>query len=99
MVGVSGRSFAQRNDRFDIIGTQLFAQPMGVESFVADQSQAVDIRHERVKGGDVVTLARQQDKADKIAERVGDYRNLRGQAATRLADRLILSPPFAPVPC
>jgi hypothetical protein len=46
-----------------------------------------------------VPLARQQHEADQIAERVDERRNLRGQAAARLADGLILSPPFAPVPC
>jgi hypothetical protein len=44
-------------------------------------------------------LARQQHEADEIAERVDERCNLRRQAAARLADGLILSPPFAPVPC
>jgi coenzyme F420-reducing hydrogenase beta subunit len=46
-----------------------------------------------------VTLPRQQHKAHQIAERVDERCNLCRQAAARLADGLILSPPFAPVPC
>jgi hypothetical protein len=46
-----------------------------------------------------VTLTRQQHEADQIAERIDERRNLRRQAAARFADGLILSPPFAPVPC
>jgi hypothetical protein len=44
-------------------------------------------------------LAGQQHEADQIAERIDDHRDLRRQAAARFADGLILSPPFAPVPC
>src|SRR4029077_10842932 len=49
--------------------------------------------------GDVVPLAWQENEADQIAERIYDDRDLRRQAAARFADGLILSPPFAPVPC
>jgi len=44
-------------------------------------------------------LAWQEHEADEIAERIYDDRDLRRQAAARFADGLILSPPFAPVPC
>jgi hypothetical protein len=46
-----------------------------------------------------VTLARQQQEAHRIAECIDEGCNLRRQAAARFADRLIASPPFAPVPC
>ena len=82
-----------------VVGTQSFAQPAGIKSLVADQGQAVDAGHESVKAGDVVPLARQEHEADQIAERIYDDRDLRRQAAARFADGLILSPPFAPVPC
>jgi hypothetical protein len=58
-----------------------------------------DAGHESVKAGDVVPLAWQEHEADQIAERIDDHRDLRRQAAARFADGLILSPPFAPVPC
>jgi hypothetical protein len=59
----------------------------------------VDAGHESVKAGDVVPLAWQEHEADQIAERIYDDRDFRRQAAARFADGLILSPPFAPVPC
>jgi hypothetical protein len=46
-----------------------------------------------------VTLTRQEHEANQIAERIDERCNLGRQAAARLADGLILSPPFAPVPC
>ena len=97
--GVSGRPFAQRNDRLDISASQPLAQPMCIERLVADQGQAGDDGHERVKACDVVTLTRQKHKANQIAERIDERRYLRRQTATRRADGLLASPPFAPVPC
>ena len=96
---VSSGPFAQRNDRLDVAAGQTFAQPVRVERLVADQGQARDAVHENVKTRDVVTLARQQHEAEQIAERIDKRRNLRRQAAARLADGLLLRPPFAPVPC
>ncbi len=72
---------------------------MSIERLVADQSQASEAGRENVKARDVVAIARQQHEADQIAERIDERRNLRRPAAARLADGLILSPPFAPVPC
>ena len=97
--GVSSGTFAQRNDCLDVAASQTFAQPVRIERLVADQSQAGDAGHESVKTGDVVTLARQEHEAHQIAERIDKRRNLRRQATARLANGLILSPPFAPVPC
>ena len=99
MRGVSSGPLAQRNDRLDASAGQALAQPAGIECLVADKSQAGDAGHENVKAGDVVTLARQEHEAHQIAKRIDERRNLRRQAAARLADGLILSPPFAPVPC
>ena len=97
--GVSGRPFAQRDDRLDISASQLRAQPVCIERLVADQGQAGDAGHERVKACDVVTMTRQKHKANQIAERIDERRYLRRQTATRRADGLLASPPFAPVPC
>ena len=99
MLGVPGRSLAQRNDGLNVAATQYFAQPMGVERLIADQGQAIDAGHESVKAGDVVALAWQKHEADQITKRIDEHRNLRRQAAARPADGLILRPPFAPVPC
>jgi hypothetical protein len=99
MLGVAGRSFAQRNDGFNVSAAQRFAQPVRVESLVTDQGQAIDAGHESVEAVDVVALAWQKHEAHQIAERIDKHRNLGGRAAARFADGLILSPPFAPVPC
>ena len=99
MCGVPGGTLAQRNDSLDACASQMLAQPVGIERLVADAGEAGDAGDENVKAGDVVTLARQEHEADQIAERIDERRNLRRQAAARLADGLILSPPFAPVPC
>jgi hypothetical protein len=90
---------AERNNGLHVVGAQSFAQPAGIKSLIADQGQAIDAGHESVEAGDVVPLARQEHEADQIAERIDDHRDLRRQAAARFADGLILSPPFAPVPC
>jgi hypothetical protein len=99
MRGMSSGSLAQWNDSLDASARQALAQPAGIEGLVADKGQAGDAGHENVKAGDVVPLTRQQHEAHQIAERVNKRCNLRRQAAARLADGLILSPPFAPVPC
>ena len=99
MLGISAGPLAERNDRLHVVGAQSFAQPAGIKSLVADQGQAMDTGHESIKAGDVVPLAWQEHEADQIAERNDDHRDLRRQAAARFADGLILSPPFAPVPC
>ena len=75
------------------------SQPASVKSLVADQRQAMDAGHESLETGDVMPLAGQEHEADQIAERIDDHCDLRRQAAARFADGLILSPPFAPVPC
>jgi hypothetical protein len=99
MLGISAGPLAERNDGLHVVGAQSFAQPAGIKSLVADQGQAMDAGHESVKADDVVPLAWQEHEADQIAERIYDDRDLRRQAAARFADGLILSPPFAPVPC
>src|SRR5207344_865163 len=47
----------------------------------------------------IVALAGQKHEANEIAEGVDQGHDFGGQAATRAAYGLILSPPFAPVPC
>ena len=40
-----------------------------------------------------------EQEAKRIAERINGYVNLGAQPATRAADRLFESPPFAPAAC
>jgi len=99
VLGVSARPLAQRNHGLRVVGAQSLAQPTSVKSLVADQGQTMDAGHENLEAFDVMPLTGQKHEADQIAERIDDHRDLRRQAAARFADGLILSPPFAPVPC
>ena len=99
MLGISAGFLAERNDRVHVLGAQSFAQPAGIKSLIADQGQAMDASHESIKADDVVPLARQEHETDQVAERIDDHRDLGRQATARFSDGLILSPPFAPVPC
>ena len=56
------------------------------------------IGNERRNTDRIVAMARQQDEAHEIAERIGHREDFGRPAAFRLADGLILSPPFAPWP-
>jgi hypothetical protein len=99
MRGVSSGPLAQWNDSLGAVRSQPLAQPVSIERLVADDGKACDAVHESIEACDVVTLARQQQEAHRIAECIDEGCNLRRQAAARFADRLIASPPFAPVPC
>jgi hypothetical protein len=72
---------------------------MNLVPLVADEGEAGDAGHENVKACDVVTLTWRQHEVNQVAERINERRNFGGQTAARFADRLIASPPFAPVPC
>jgi hypothetical protein len=74
-------------------------QGVAVESLVGDQSREIEAGDERLDADAVVTLAGQQDEARQIAQGIDQSHDLGRQPAARLADGLILSPPFAPVPC
>jgi len=75
------------------------SEVIGVEGGIAQHPlsrQAVD---QSFGLGDVVALACSQDKAHRQAEPAHRQVDFAGQAAARTADRLILSPPFAPAEC
>jgi hypothetical protein len=101
--GVIGNGrFAVRFGRDDGGGAALVqrgAQGIVVEGFVPDEGIKIDACDQRLDTDAVVALTRQQDKAHQIAERIDKSDDLGRQSATRLADGLIVSPPFAPVPC
>src|SRR5947208_8072612 len=59
----------------------------------------IETGDQRLDTDAVVTLAGQKDEANEIAEGVDQGHDFGSQAATRAAYGLILSPPFAPVPC
>ena len=77
---------------------QIGNDAVGIVSLVSDQGFKLQTFDERRNANSVEALAGQQDKADKVAECVGEREYLGGHAAFRYADGLILSPPFAPWP-
>ncbi len=68
------------------------------EGGVGDQTAEGDIVDQRRNADGLEAMARQQDKADQIAERIGERQDLCRPAALRLADGLALRPPLAPCP-
>jgi len=88
-----------RDDRCSAAFIEVGAQPVVVESLVADQRLKIETGDQRLDTDTVVALAGQKHEANEIAEGVDKDHDFGGQAATRAAYGLILSPPFAPVPC
>lgn len=78
---------------------QLGADGVIVKRLVSEERRDVDVRNQRLHADAVMTLARKKDEAHQVAQRINERDDLGGQAAARFADRLILSPPFAPVAC
>src|SRR5580693_8296057 len=87
------------NDRDCAAFVQVGTQPVVVEGFVADQGLKIETGDQGLDTDAVVPLARQQQEANEIPECVHQGHDLGSQAAARAAYGLILSPPFAPVPC
>ena len=71
---------------------------VAVEGLVGDQSAEGEAVDERRHAHRIVTVAGQENEAHEIAERIGERQDFGGYAALRAADRLALSPPFAPCP-
>jgi hypothetical protein len=78
---------------------QCGAQTVVVKGFVGNERGEIDILDQRLGTDAVVALTRQEHKASKISQRIGERYNFGRQPAARMANRLIESPPFAPVPC
>lgn len=88
-----------RNDGQSAALVEFAAKPIVVEALVADQRPDFDVIEQGFDANAIVALTRQENKARQIAQRVDQSDDLGRQAAARTPDRLILSPPFAPVPC
>ena len=92
---VRDRRFAVRLRRNDGQGASFIesgAQAVLVERLVGDESIKIDARYKRLDPDAVVPLARQQDEARQIAQRIDERDDLGRQPAARPADGLILSP-------
>src|SRR3954462_13557301 len=68
---------------------------IAVEGFVANQGAKFDTLDQRRNPGCVKALARQQHKADEIAQGIGEGQDLGRHAALGPADGLARRPPFA----
>ncbi len=88
-----------RDDRQDAPVIEFGSQPIVVEAFVGEQSVEVEAGDKRFGAKAVVALTGQEQEAAQIAQGIDQGDDLCGQPAARVSDRLILSPPLAPVPC
>jgi hypothetical protein len=96
------RRFAVRLGRDDGNRAAVFerrAQGVVIKRLVGEESAEIDAGDQRFDADTVVALSGQQNEAGEIAQRVDQRDDFAGQAAAGAADRLILSPPFAPAPC
>ena len=75
------------------------ADPVDVEGLVGDEGLELEAGDQRRDADAVVALARQQDEADQIAERIDQGNDLGRQAAARAASGPSASLRFAPAPC
>ena len=95
------RHRAPRMLRDDDLGTALVEvgnDGIAVEGLVGDQAPEGETVDQRSDPDRIETMAGQENKADQIAERVGQRQDFGRQAALGAADRLALRPPFAPWP-
>lgn len=68
---------------------------VGVITLVGDRGAGFEAVEEILREGDVVTLARTGEQADRIAERIAGGMDLGAQPAPRPAQALGIRPPFA----
>jgi hypothetical protein len=80
----------------------LIAQMIGVVALIADRGARIEALDKLMCEGDVVTLPRCTNQAERIAERVTGGMDLRAQPASRPTQALGIRPPFsvrAPAAC
>jgi len=93
-----GAPLMLRDDDLRSALVQVFDDPIGIESLVGDQAAEFDVLDQGRDADGVKAMAGQQDEPHQVSERVGQREDFGGPAPLRLADGLILSPPFAPCP-
>lgn len=87
-----------RNDDASASFIKFVIEPIAVESLVCQQVLEINAVNEWRHANGVIPIARQENEADKIAQCVCQCEDFGRPATFRLADGLILSPPFAPCP-
>ena len=91
-------SWMLRNGNKSPAFIHVFNDPVGIKGLVGDEAVECDALDQWSKANRVTTLARQKDKPHQIAKGIRHGEDFGRPAAFRLADGLILSPPFAPCP-
>jgi len=87
-----------RDDDLGASVVQLVDDPVRVKRLVGDQSFKLGALDQRGDADRVVSLPRQQDETDEIAQCIGQRQDFGCQAASGAANSLALRPPFAPWP-
>ena len=77
---------------------QFRAQPIGVKGAVGKQVIRGEVLDQLRHGAQVVNLSGDKAEIGEVPERIGQGRDLGGDATPRAAYGLALSPPFAPWP-
>src|SRR4029079_12097960 len=93
-----GAAWMLRDDDLGPAMVEVGDDGVAVEGFVGDQPAEGQTVDERSDADCIKAMAGQQNKADEVAERVGQRQNFGRHAAFRAADGLALRPPFAPCP-
>jgi hypothetical protein len=91
-----GAPLMLRDDDLRLAFVQVFDDPVGIKGLVGDQAAEFDILDQGCDADGVEAVAGQQDKPHQVPKRVGQREDFGGPAALRLADGLVLGPPFAP---
>lgn len=74
----------------------VFDNPVGIKGLVGDQAAEFDVFDQGCYANGVKAMTGEQDEPHQIPKRVGQREDFCGPTALRLADGLILGPPFAP---
>ena len=88
------------NDRHDASALERLDQGIGVLGLVGQEGRGLDLVEQRRGLADIGGLSRRERQGDRIAERIDDGMDLRGQPAAGPADGLVFAVFFlAPALC
>src|SRR3979411_2286476 len=88
-----------RYDRLGFLDADGVAEMIGVIGCIGEDMLGGQPIYEGMGLSDVVAVPAREDESHRQAQPTHGHVELARQAAARAADRLILSPPFAPAAC
>ena len=91
-----GAAGVLRDNHLGAAARQIGDESIRIKCLVGDETAEYDAFDQWCHAHRIVSLPWQKNKADEIAQCVGEREDFGCQAAARLADGLALSPPFAP---